>query len=65
MRQPTSRRQSSREIVSETIARPEFRPSDFCMVCHLVFGSHEIRVLVGDKAAHSNCSRGLSKTRAA
>jgi len=67
MRQATSRRQSSRKIVSETIASavPVIRPSEFCAVCRLVFGSHESRVFVGDKAAHSRCARWLSKPRAA
>jgi hypothetical protein len=55
----------SKKKVSEPIVMPDFRPSEFCMVCYLVFGSHENRVLVGDKAVHSRCARGLSKTRAA
>ena len=67
MRQATSRRQTSRKIVSETIASvaPIIRPLEFCSVCCLVFGSHESRVFVGDKVAHSRCARRLSKPKAA
>jgi len=67
MRQVTSRRHSSRKTVSETIpiAVPDIRPTEFCAVCRLMFGSHEKRVFVGDKVAHPHCARGLSKPRAA
>ena len=67
MRQPTSRRQSSRKIVSETIpiTVPDSRPSEFCALCRLTFGSHESRVFVGDKVAHLHCARRLSSPRVA
>ena len=67
MRQATSRKQSSRKMVSKTIASavPVIRPSEFCAVCCLIFGSHESRVSVGDKVAHLRCARRLSKPRAA
>ena len=67
MRQLTSRKHSSRKIASEklAIAVPDIRPSEFCAACHLIFGSYERRVFVGDKIAHLHCARSLSKPRAA
>ena len=67
MKQPTSREQSNRKMASETIASavPDIRPSEFCAVCCLVFGSHESRVFVGEKVAHSRCARRFVKPRAA
>lgn len=67
MTQPTSRKQSSKTTVSETIASavPDNAPSGFCALCRLVFGSHESRVFVGGNVAHLHCARRLSGPRAA
>jgi len=67
MKQAISRKQSSRRTGSEVSASavPDINPSDFCSVCRLIFGSHESRIFVGEKVAHSRCARWLSKPRAA
>ena len=60
------RQKSKRTIVAEAIAAvPDAPSSKVCAVCHLVFGSSERRVLVGDKAAHLRCARRLSEPKRA
>ncbi len=40
-------------------------PSEFCALCFVTFGSHEKRVLEGDRLAHPRCVGRLRKRNAA
>lgn len=67
MIRPTSRKPSSRRTVDMPIVSSalESRSSEFCGVCYLILGSHERRVVDGEKVAHLRCARWLTESKAA
>lgn len=59
MRQPTPN-ESGREGGSK---KQDLRPSDFCQVCQLTFGSYERRVFLGNKTVHPHCALAAERSR--
>ena len=55
-------RKTGRKAGSKKIALPNIRPSEYCSVCQLMFGYHERRVFLGDKAVHPHCAPQLAKS---
>ena len=60
------RQTSGNQVGSENgskMALQNLRPSKFCQICQLMFGSHERRVFLGDKTVHPHCALTADRSR--